>query len=129
VPAPARLIDAAPSPSAGPTAAPPARANAPAPAPSTNKRDDRKQQAQARSALASRTRPLRMEIQQIDGRLEKLAAEKAEIEATLATGTLPGPQIADAGRRLAHVGAEVQMLEERWLELQASIEAMEAGGG
>jgi ATP-binding cassette subfamily F protein 3 len=127
VPAPARLVDAAPAPSPGPATAPAARASAPAPA--SHKRDDRKQQAQARSALASRTRPLRMEIQQIDGRLEKLSAEKAEIEATLATGTLPGPQIADAGRRLAHVGAEVQMLEERWLELQATIEAMESEAG
>jgi ATP-binding cassette subfamily F protein 3 len=122
VPAPARVADAAPA--AVRAAATPAPV-----APAANRRDDRKQQAQARSALATRTRPLRMQIQQIDGRLEKLAAEKAEIEAQLATATLPGPQIADAGRRLAHIGAEVQMLEERWLDLQAGIEAIESGAG
>ena len=32
--------------------------------------------------------------------------------------------IADAGRQLAHIAAEVAMLEERWLELQQSLEGM-----
>jgi len=93
-----------------------------------SRRDERKQQAQSRSQLAHRTRPLRMEIQQIDGRLEKLGAEKAEIEATLVAGTLAGPDIADAGRRLNHIAAETAMIEERWLELHAQIEALSAGG-
>src|SRR5574337_203466 len=50
-------------------------------------------------------------------RLAKLAAERAEIETGLAAGSMPGAQIAEAGRRLNHVAAEVAMLEERWLEL------------
>ena len=43
-------------------------------------------------------------------------------------GKLGGAEIADAGRRLAHVGAEVAKLEERWLELTEQIEALQAGG-
>ena len=66
-------------------------------------------------------------MQQIDTRIEKLAAEKAELEASMATGRLTGPEIADAGRRLAHVGAEVAKLEERWLELNEQIELLQAG--
>ena len=83
-----------------------------------------KAEREARAALQAQTRPLRVELQQIDARLEKLSAEKAEIEAALAQ---PGaPDFADLGRRLAHVGAETAMLEERWLELQTQLEALTA---
>jgi ATP-binding cassette subfamily F protein 3 len=117
-------------PKAAPKAAPSQAAPAPAPQtrPGTARNDDRKQSAQARSQVAARTRPLRIEVQQIDARMDKLAAEKAELVAAMATGKLGGAEIADAGRRLAHVGAEVAKLEERWLELNEQIEALQAGG-
>jgi ATP-binding cassette subfamily F protein 3 len=118
----------APKPAATPAAAP-----APAtPAANTKagaaRNEDRKQYAQQRSQVAAQTRPLRVEVEQIDKRMEKLAAEKAELEASMATGKLSGTAIADAGRKLAHVGAEVAKLEERWLELTEKIEAMQTGG-
>ena len=121
---------ATPPPAAGKTAAPaPApKAAAPAAADAGNRRDDRKQAAQARAQVANRTRPLRLEVQQIDGRLEKLGAERAELENALASGTLPGAEIAEHGRRLNHIAAETAMLEERWLELQTEIEAITAAG-
>ena len=116
------------APKAAPAAAP---VPAPAPAPQTRggaaRNDDRKQSAQQRSQVATQTRPLRVEVQQIDSRMEKLGAEKAELEASMATGKLGGAEIAEAGRRLAHVGAEVARLEERWLELNEQIEALQAG--
>jgi ATP-binding cassette subfamily F protein 3 len=126
---------------AGAAASTPAGKPTPAPAPKTaaapvaggaskpggNRADDRKQAAQARSQLAAQTRPLRVEVQQIDARLEKLSDERAEIESALASGGLAGSEIADAGRRLNHIGAEVAMLEERWLELSEQIEALQAG--
>ena len=110
----------------------PVPAAAPAPATSNTKpgaarNDDRKQSAQQRSQVATQTRPLRNELAQIDTRMEKLAAEKAALEASMATGKLSGAEIADSGRRLAHVGAEVAKLEERWLELTEQIEALQAG--
>ena len=119
-----------PAPKAAPTAAPKAspspapKAAAPAPA----GRDDRKATAQARAKLADKTRPLRNEVLQIDKRLEKLHAEQAQVEAQLAGPGLAGEQFAELGRRLAHVQAEVSMLEERWLELHAEIEALTAAG-
>jgi len=111
-------------------AAPNARAPAPkAPAPAAgNRRDERKQQAQSRARLASRTRPLRLEIAQIDGRLEKLGAEKAELEAALLAGAVPGTEMAEHGRRLNHIAAETAVLEERWLDLHAQIESITVGG-
>jgi ATP-binding cassette subfamily F protein 3 len=93
-----------------------------------NRNEDRKQAAQVRAQIASQTRPLRVEVQQIDARLEKLGAERIELESAMATGAMAGTEIADAGRRLNHIGAEIAMLEERWLELSERIEAMQAGG-
>jgi ATP-binding cassette subfamily F protein 3 len=121
---------AAPSPgSPTKTSAPAAPAKvAAAPADAGNRRDDRKQAAQARAQVANRTRPLRLEVQQIDGRLEKLGAERAELEGVLQLGALPGAEIAEHGRRLNHIAAETAMLEERWLELQTEIEAIAAAG-
>jgi ATP-binding cassette subfamily F protein 3 len=122
LPGPTTTSDA-PAPRAAPPATPGAVTDT-----TGGRRDDRKQAAQARAAMASRTRPLRIEIQGIDERLERLATERTEIEATLATPGMSGQQIADAGRRLNHIAAETAMLEERWLELQSQIEAMTAVG-
>ena len=98
-------------------------------APGTFKRDERKQSAQSRSQAANRSRPLRTEVAQIDSRMELLAAERVQLEARLAGGKLAGTDLADAGRRLNHVSAEVAVLEERWLALQTEIEAITADGG
>ena len=69
------------------------------------------------------------EVQQIDGRMEKLGAERTALEAQLSSGKLSGPDIAETGRRLNHIGAEVAMLEERWLELTTEIEAIQSEVG
>jgi ATP-binding cassette subfamily F protein 3 len=124
--------NAPPPAAAKPAKAAAAPAAAPVPAaihtkPGTARNDDRKQSAQNRTQVAAKTRPLRIELQQIDTRMEKLAAEKAELEATMSTGKLSGAEIAESGRRLAHVGAEVAKLEERWLELSEQIEALQSG--
>ncbi|MBP6899587.1 MAG: ATP-binding cassette domain-containing protein [Burkholderiaceae bacterium] len=104
---------------------------APAPAAKTvNPRDDRKAAAQARSDLANRTRPLRNALAGIDARMEKLAAEKSALEARFADGSLSAADdIAEAGRRLNHIAAELAMQEERWLELQTEIEALTSAAG
>jgi len=122
-PAPA----ARPAPPSGPTraAAPPAVQ----PAASGARKDERKQAADRRQQAASLTRPLRVELQQIDGRLERLAAERTELETQLSAPGLAPEAIADAGRRLNHVQAEVSVLEERWLELQEQLEALNAQRG
>ena len=95
-------------------------------APGSYRRDDRKASAQARADLANRTRPLRREVQNIDTRLEKIGMERAALEAQLSGGQLSGADMAETGRRLNHICAEVAMLEERWLELQSEIEALTA---
>jgi ATP-binding cassette subfamily F protein 3 len=125
-----------------PAAAEPARAPVPAAtpksvarataagasAPGTYRRDERKQGAQSRSQAANRSRPLRNEVAQIDSRMEVLGGERKTLEAKLAGGKLSGADIAENGRRLNHIAAEVARLEERWLALQTEIDAITADG-
>ena len=111
-------------------------APAPAPAPAlasaatagsgSGRRDDRKASSQARADLANRTRPLRQEVQQIDARLGKLGSERTSLEAQMVAGQLTGLEMAETGRRLNHIAAEVAMLEERWLALHSQIDALTA---
>jgi ATP-binding cassette, subfamily F, member 3 len=118
-----------PAQGAAPSAATPLAATPHATQPGgTNRRDERKQQAQSRAQVANRTRPLRMEIREIDARLERLGAEKAGLERALVAGAVAGSEMAETGRRLNHIAAETAMLEERWLELHAEIEAIGSGG-
>ncbi len=109
-------------------APPPITAPAPAPAapakPPPPSRGDRKNAKQASVKQSDATRPLRVELQTIDGRLVRLAAEKAEVEALLARASTPADDYAELGRRLAHVAAETTMLEERWLVVQTELEAL-----
>ncbi|MCU0929852.1 MAG: ATP-binding cassette domain-containing protein [Burkholderiaceae bacterium] len=117
-------------PTAAPAAAPAkstAKSPAPPQAPASGRRDDRKAQAQARAKLAEQTRPLRIEIERIDKRLAVLGAERHEVEAALSAPGVDGAQVAELGRRLNHVAAEVAMLEERWLELGEELERLKAG--
>ena len=126
---------AAPPEPVRPAAAPAATAKAVARAtaagastPGTFKRDERKQGAQSRSQAANRSRPLRNEVAQIDARMALLGSERSQLEAQLAGGRLAGADIAENGRRLNHLSAELARLEERWLDLQTEIEAITADG-
>ena len=94
-------------------------------APALAPREARRQSAQARQQLAEKTRPIQREIAQIDARLAALAAEKSALEERL-TQPLAPADIANCGRRLKECGDEITALEDRWLELSATLEALNA---
>jgi len=113
----------------GPAAATPSPAVATAASPATGavrSRDERKVRAAARQRLADSTRPWRSEAAGIEKRLERLGSERGEAETALAAGGLAPAAIAEHGRHLNHIAAETAMLEERWLELHALIDAAQA---
>jgi ATP-binding cassette subfamily F protein 3 len=112
---------AGPAPNPRPRAAAPA---APAAAAPPAARDDRQAERRARALQAQQTRPMRVELQQIENRLARLETEKREAEAALSRPGATTDDYAELGRRLAHVGAETQALEARWLELQEALEAL-----
>ena len=91
----------------------------------THHRDERKQGKQSRAKLAESTRPLRVEVQRIDERLAKLAAERGAIEKQLAQGGAPD-RLVELSRQHHHVLAETAVLEERWLAVHSQLEAISA---
>ena len=57
------------------------------------------------------------ELEQIEKDLEALAAEKADLEAALSSGTLPFDDLQAASKRIGEIIEETDEKEMRWLEL------------
>ena len=57
------------------------------------------------------------ELEQIEIDLEKLSAEKAELESRISSGTLPYEELQNASSRIGEIIDEIDMKEVRWLEL------------
>ena len=57
------------------------------------------------------------ELEQIEKDLEALAAEKAELEDALSSGTLPFDKLQQASERIGQIIEETDEKELRWLEL------------
>ena len=70
---------------------------------------------------AEATKPLRKELEKIDGRMRSLTAERDSLQ-TLLTATSASAEIAQTGKRLKAIENEVGTLEERWLEVTEQIE-------
>ena len=96
-----------------------------APPPVRDAREQRRQDAQARQALAQKLRPLKQELERIDRRLAELAQERQTLEQRL-TEPLAPADIADCGRRLKAASDETATLEERWLELSTELDGASA---
>jgi ATP-binding cassette subfamily F protein 3 len=87
------------------------------------RRDDRRERAEARAALA----PIRKKARDAEKRLAVLAAERARIEAKLADPALYAPgrsaEITTANARLAAIGKEAAAAEDEWLMAEGELEA------
>ena len=88
-----------------------------------NRRDERRERADARAALA----PLRKQARDAEARLTRLAAERATIERTLADPALYVPtrkaEIAAANARLATIRKLAATAELEWLAAEEALEA------
>jgi ATP-binding cassette subfamily F protein 3 len=86
--------------------------------------EQRKQDAQQRQQRATRLKPLKRELEQAEQRMAALNADKATLEARMATCLQPS-EIAQAGKRLKAVTDELHALEERWLALSGDLESID----
>ena len=90
-----------------------------------NRRDERRERAEARVQLA----PLRRQARDAEARIAKLEAERARIEGRLADPALYAPgqsqAVTEANQRLAAIGRELAAAEGVWM---AAEEALEAAG-
>ncbi len=82
---------------------------------------DKKAEAQQRQQQLDATRPLRKELEKIDQKIESLGLEKAQLERVLTSARQAG-EIAQTGRRLKAIEAELASMEEHWLVLTEQIE-------
>ncbi len=87
------------------------------------RKDDRRERAENRAALA----PIRKKAQEAEKRIAALAAERARLEATLADPTLYAPgraqEITAANARLSAIAKEAAAAEEAWLMAEEALEA------
>jgi ATP-binding cassette, subfamily F, member 3 len=87
-----------------------------------SRQEQRRLEAEARNRLT----PLRSEQRRIESRLEKLAAERQQLEAELADPATYTTKPPEEGRRLnvrhAELLREIASLEERWLEVASELE-------
>ena len=84
---------------------------------------DKKEDAQKRQQQSEAAKPLRKELEKIDRQLQSLNTEKANLGILLTTSKSPA-EIAQAGKRLKVIEADLGKLEERWLEVTEKIEAV-----
>ncbi|MDL5038944.1 ABC-F family ATP-binding cassette domain-containing protein [Comamonas resistens] len=89
-------------------------------------KEARRLAAAARQQLAEKTKPFKKELEQIDKTLPKLNVQRSALEEKLATPGLSGGDIVEAGKQLSAVNAEIEQLEERWLELSEQVESISA---
>ena len=70
-------------------------------------------------------KPLKKELDIVDAQMKTLSTERQTLQDRLAATIAPA-EMAQAGKRLKAVDAELQTLEERWLELTDQIETATA---
>ena len=90
---------------------------------SGDSQSQRKLDAKARQQQSEAAKPLRKALDKIDTKMQALTAEKASLEALLTTTKAP-QEMAQTGKRLKAIDADLAGLEERWLELTEQIEAV-----
>ncbi|MGE4049264.1 MAG: ABC-F family ATP-binding cassette domain-containing protein, partial [Acetobacteraceae bacterium] len=99
------------------------RARGPARTETVSRKDDRRERAEARAALA----PLRRKARDAEERIARLRAEKEKIEAKLADPAMYAPsriaEVTAANTRLAAIAREVEAAEEAWLAAEEALEA------
>jgi len=99
------------------------RARPAAKADAATRRDDRRERAEARAALA----PLRRQARAAEERIARLRAEQTRIEAKLADPAIYAPgrvaEVTAANARLAAIKRETAVAEEEWLAAEEALEA------
>jgi ATP-binding cassette subfamily F protein 3 len=74
------------------------------------------------AASAPGARALKRQLDEVDNRMTVLQSESTALEARLCT-PLPPMELAELGKRLNLVNAELQILEEQWLQLSEALTA------
>ena len=94
----------------------------------SDRKEQRRVEAQERQRLAELRKPLQKEITALEKRLEKLNAEKARLDALLADEKTYQDAnkalLTESLRKQTEVKKELEKVEAEWLEKQAALEAV-----
>jgi ATP-binding cassette subfamily F protein 3 len=93
-----------------------------------DRREQRRQEAEARQRLSARRKPIEARIKRLEERMERSGARKAELDALLADPALYAEDGKDRLKALlfeqATLARELEALEAEWLEQQTALEAI-----
>jgi len=105
-------------------------ATAPPAAPATERREQKRREAEARQRQSAARKPIESRIKRLEELMAKLNARKAAIDARLADPAIYGEAQKDDLKTLivdqAFVSRELAQLEAEWLELQQRLEQLAA---
>ena len=91
-----------------------------------NRKDQRREEAQARQKLSHLKKPLQTRIAKLEKEMDALNGEKAALDAFVADTASYEPamkaKLTDALKRQAEVAARLEALEVQWLEAQEELE-------
>jgi ATP-binding cassette subfamily F protein 3 len=92
------------------------------------RKDLRKQEAEERQRLASARKPLQSQLQKVEKELAPVSTELRELDSKLADPSFyhegDAAEVAAVLKRRGELALKVEALEERWLQLQAELEAI-----
>ena len=91
-----------------------------------NRKEQRRLEAQERQKLAHLKKPLQSRISKIEKEMDKLNAEKAQLDIFVADAASYEPamktQLTESIRRQADVNGQLETLEAQWLEAHEELE-------
>ena len=91
-----------------------------------NRKEQRRQEAQERQKLSHLKKPLQSRISKIEKEMDKLNAEKAQLDIFVADATSYEPamktKLTESIRRQADVNGQLEALEAQWLEAHEELE-------
>jgi ATP-binding cassette subfamily F protein 3 len=96
--------------------------------PAASRREQRRAQAQARERMAAQRRPLERALREVEAEMERLTQDRQRLESLLADPDIYGAECRDRLKasllEQSQVKQQLQEVEERWLALQAQLEAL-----
>jgi ATP-binding cassette subfamily F protein 3 len=108
-----------------------ARANAEAARESVDRREQKRQEAEARQRLSAQRKPIESRIKRLEESMDRLNTRKAGLDARLADAEIYADTNKEALKAAlfeqATLAKELEELESEWLEQQSALEAL-AGG-
>jgi ATP-binding cassette subfamily F protein 3 len=103
-------------------------AAAPAPAPAVDRKEQKRQEAEARQRLSARRKPIETRIRRLEEQMDRLNARKTAIEALLSGTDIYAEARKDELKQLmfeqATVSKDLDQLEGEWMEQQEALEAI-----